>query len=148
MDTCLPCVCPDLPFVLDPQRASWVCEENPYHSAGDVVCLSADPEETEEMAPDELPALRAQSSGQVTGAFLQAISQLAQRKQGPVTYQGLLAEMSTQLAANGGLRHRKPRLSSSQAFDTTSRSFRFFDALHNSNPEVGIRSRRINRSLR
>lgn len=144
IDSCLPCICPELPFIYELPKAQWAEEENPWHSAGDVICIGAELDEIEDLQPERLCALRDLEEGLVTSCFLQAIQSLAQQRKGPVTYLALISEVQEQLHSRGF--QRRVRFSASQAFELDKRAFRFFDALENSNPEVGLRSKKIHRS--
>ena len=78
------------------------------------------------MSMEELHQLRMAEHGFVTGAFLQAMTQLAQQRKGPVTYQELVSEASQHLRPHA---HRGLQLSVTQMFDPNVRTFRFFDAI-------------------
>jgi len=135
VDCCLPCLCLDLPRVCDPrQQGGWQEVPNPYHTLGDVVCISAEPDVEPSM--EELTALRSRYSGVVTSAFTTALQDLASQREGPRTYLDLYQTLERRLKTD----MRRPRLAVSQPFDAKQRTFRFFDALPNMNAEVGLRS--------
>lgn len=137
IDCCIPFVCLDLPWVCDPERG-WVEESNPYHTLGDVICFSGQPDE--EISNEGLQALRGRPAGIVTEAFIHALQEIAKRRSGPANYMELGAQMYDKFQESGHA--RQLRLSVSQPFDLAARNFRFFDASPNSNAEVGIQSKR------
>jgi len=133
VDCCLPSLCLDLPRVLDPgQQGGWQEVPNPYHTLGDVVCISAEPDVEPSM--EELTALRSRYSGVITSAFTIALQDLASQRKGPKTYLDLYRTLERRLKTDS----RRPRLVVSQPFDAEQRKFRFFDALPNMNEEVGL----------
>jgi hypothetical protein len=138
LDCCHPGTTLNLPFVCHPQHG-WIEEPNPQHTLGDVILLSAFPDD--EVPPVEALQARYQAqSGVVTTAFVQALQEMAQRKKGPVTYLELYTQMCAQ--AEQCRSAWRPRLSASQAFDPAVRTFRFSDAIPNGNRVVGLRYQR------
>lgn len=142
VDCSVPCSCLELPYVCDPSRG-WVEDPTPHHVECDAVCFSAAPDE--ELTADELQTLQGRP-GLITSGFLDALHQIAARRQGPATFLELLAQVREQIGRAGFC--RQPVLSASQAFDPTRRHFRFFDPVPNGNAELGLRAPRLHRSLR
>jgi len=143
-DCCVPSVGLGLSFVCDPQRG-WASVPDACCVAGDVVCLTAQTDT--EVQPEALQALCAAPGGVVTTALLQAMSELAGRRAGPVTYLQLLEQLQEQLR-RAGLQGWRPVLWGSQTFDCSSRMFRLSDCLPNGNSELGYPPRARHRPWR
>ncbi|CAL1128098.1 unnamed protein product [Cladocopium goreaui] len=123
-DCCVPCACPQLPFLWDAGHKQWMATSLPTGAKADVVGLGGNSEG--EMTPLQLAEAQAAEHGPVTGAFLRAMQDLAGQRKGPVTYAELLAEASRHLQ---GTAQEFLQLSATKLFDPASRTFRFFDAI-------------------
>lgn len=143
IDTCLPCSCLELPLVCETGRG-WVADSNPWHTAGDVICFGAAPDE--ELSAEALRALRGRPGGAITTALLQALHDLAARRQGRVTYLEVL-EAANQRLRELGL-ERRLQLSSAQTFHPGRRHFKFSDAVPNGQAHIGLQRPRRHRSSR
>lgn len=127
MDCCHSGTGLDLPFKFDPRRRSWIEDDNPCHSEGDVQLFSGC---EDHQTSADVQSLYCQARGAMTSAFCETLTR------DPVPeYAKFLQGLHSHLQRNG--HSQRPQLTSSQRFDT-SRPFEMCAGIvPNGNPEVG-----------
>jgi len=131
MDCCHSGTGLDLPFALEYGR--WRQEDNPCHSAGDVILLSG-------CQDDQTASDGGGGYGRPMGAMTTALCNSLERSQFPLTIAQLEQELAGELARGGF--EQIPNITSSQAFDPN-RIFSPADGIiGNTNPQIGRQFRK------
>lgn len=132
-DCCVPGVSFGLPWAHDMQHG-WAEEPDAFHTLGDVVCYHLC--SIGEITAEKLQWVCALPGGVLTTVFLGALRTLAARREGPVSHSQVMQQMAADLQSCPLA--CEVRMSASQRFDVQARTFRFFDAMPNRNPNLGL----------
>jgi len=134
MDCCHSGTGLDLPFQYSIRAGRWFEDENPSHSRGDVQLFSGC---QDDQCSSDGDVMLFKTGGAMTNAFIRAYKS----SHSPLPYPEFLRRVHSELQSRGF--SQKPQLSSSQAFNLSSKAFSITDGIiANTNPQVGRVQRR------